>query len=184
MMSDAKLNPPIGPEDHFAGPGDAPVVLVEYGDYQCPHCARAHKVLQEVLSRLGDEVRFVFRNFPLTDVHPNAQLAAEAAESVAAHGGNDAFWDMHDILFENQDALEPDDLIGYAEACGVDPVAVAEDLASGAQRVRVRNDFSSGFDSGVTGTPSFFVNGTRFDGNWSDPGEFAVALQTVAASAS
>jgi protein-disulfide isomerase len=183
-MRHGLLIPPIGPDDHYLGPADAPVVLVEYGDYQCPQCGRAHPVLQDVLARLGPRVRFVFRNFPLTGRHPDAEAAAEAAEAVAAHGGNDAFWDMHDILFENQDALDPDDLIGYAEACGVDPVAVAEDLSSGAQRVRVRNDFTSGFDSGVTGTPSFFVNGARFDGNWGDPGEFATALETLAASAS
>jgi protein-disulfide isomerase len=183
-MSHGKLDPPIGPEDHYIGPGDAPVVLVEYGDYQCPHCAHAHAVLQEVLGRLGDTVRFVYRNFPLTDSHPDAQAAAEAAEAVAAHGGNDAFWDMHHILFENQDALDVDDLLGYAAASGVDPAAVAEDLSSGARRARVEADARSAERSGVRGTPTFFVNGTRFDGKWADAAAFAAALEAQATSAS
>lgn len=179
-MSHGHLDPPIGPDDHYLGPADAPVVLVEYGDYQCPHCGRAHVVLQEVLARLGPRVRFVFRNFPLTDVHADAQVAAEAAESVAAHGGNEAFWDVHDMLFENQDALEIDDLLGYAEAAGVDVEAVAEDLSSGAQRERVRRDVESGFGSGVGGTPAFFVNGAPFAGAWEDADRFAAALEDAA----
>jgi protein-disulfide isomerase len=178
----ARLNTPIGPDDHFLGPADAAVVLVEYGDYQCPHCGRAYRVIHDVLGRLGDDVRFVFRNFPLTAVHPDAQTAAEAAEAVAAHGGNDAFWDMHATLFENQDALEIDDLLGYAEACGVDPLAVADDLSTGRQRERVRADVESGTASGVTGTPAFFVNGVRYEGNWVDADAFAAALREAAAT--
>lgn len=176
-MKDGKPTVVVGPDDHFIGPADAPIVLVEYGDYECPACARAYDVLQMVLGQLGDDVRFVFRNFPLTDVHPRAGTAAEAAESVAAHGGNDAFWDMHDILFHNQDALEIDDLIDYAEACGVDTEAVAGDLASGRHRPRVRADFEIGMDAGAVVTPTFFVNGRRFDGNWCDAEEFADALR-------
>ena len=175
-MSTGILSVPVGPDDHFLGPADAPVTLLEYGDYECPHCGRAHEVLQTVLGKLGDEVRFIFRNFPLAEVHPHAQVAAEAAESVAAHGGNDAFWAMHDMLFENQDALEPDALLEYATAVGADPNVVAEDLSSGASTERVRKDFRSGVRSGVNGTPTFFVNGRRFDGNWGDPDAFAAAL--------
>ena len=93
-MSHGILNPPVGPGDHALGPADAPVTLVEYGDYECPHCGRAHVVLQTVRAGLGEDVRFVFRNFPLAEIHPHAQAAAEAAESVAAHGGNDPFWAM------------------------------------------------------------------------------------------
>jgi len=97
-MSTGILNPPAGPDDHALGPAHAPLTLVEYGDYECPHCGRAHIVLQTVLAGLGDQVRFVYRNFPLAEIHPHAQAAAEAAESVAAHGGNDSFWLMHDPL--------------------------------------------------------------------------------------
>ena len=174
------LTPPPGPDDHALGPDDAPVVLVEYGDYECPYCGRAHEILQDVLWQLRDRVRFVYRNYPLTDVHPRAQAAAEAAESVAAHGGNGAFWDMHDILFENQDALEIDDLLGYADAAGAGAEDVADDLSSGAQRARVRRDVESGEQSDVRGTPTFFVNGKRFEGDWTDPDGFADVLERAA----
>jgi protein-disulfide isomerase len=179
-VSTGTLRVPVGPEDHYLGPADAPLVLVEYGDYECPHCARAHAVLQVVLPDLGDAVRFIFRNFPLTEVHPHAQAAAEAAESVAGHGGNDAFWEMHDLLFANQDALEPDDLLEYASAVGVDRTVVAQDLSTGAMTARVRADFTSGVRSGVNGTPTFFTNGRRFDGNWADAAAFATALRAAA----
>lgn len=179
-MSTGILNPPAGPDDHVLGPSHAPVTLVEYGDYECPHCGRAHVVLQTVLSALGDQVRFVFRNFPLAEIHPHAQPAAEAAESVAAHGGKDAFWAMHDALYENQDALETDDLLEYALAAGVEPARVASDVRSGAMTDRVRRDFRSGVRSGVNGTPTFFVNGQRFNGNWADPVAFAAALHEAA----
>jgi protein-disulfide isomerase len=183
-MSHGILNPPVGPGDHALGSADAPVTLVEYGDYECPHCGRAHVVLQTVLAGLGEDVRFVFRNFPLAEIHPHAQAAAEAAESVAAHGGNEPFWAMHDALYENQAALDTDDLLEYAAAAGVDPNAVAEDLLSGAMTDRVRKDFRSGIRSGVNGTPTFFVNGRRFDGDWSDPVGFATALHQAAHPAS
>jgi protein-disulfide isomerase len=183
-MNQGTLTPPVGPEDHADGPSDAPVTLVEYGDYECPHCGRAYRVLQQVLRELGDEVRFVFRNFPLSEAHPHAEAAAEAAESVAARGGEDAFWAMHDLIYENQDALQPDDLIEYAEAVDVNPADVADDLASGAFRDRVRRDFRSGVRSGVNGTPTFFVNGRRFEGDWTDPAAFVVALHNVARTGS
>jgi protein-disulfide isomerase len=179
-MSTGILNPPVGPDDHALGPAHAPVTLVEYGDYECPHCGRAHIVLQTVLGELGDQVRFVFRNFPLAEIHPHAQAAAEAAESVAAHGGNDAFWLMHDALYENQDALETEDLLEYALAAGVEPALVTSDLTSGAMTSRVRKDFRSGIRSGVNGTPTFFVNGRRFSGDWSDPVAFAATLHESA----
>jgi protein-disulfide isomerase len=170
------LQPEVGPDDHFIGPADAGIVLVEYGDYQCLHCARAQAVIERLLARLDERIRFVFRHFPLTDVHPRAQMAAETAEAVAARGGNDAFWDLHRILFANQDALEVDDLLGYAEACGVDAAAVADDLSSGRWQARVRASLDSGLRSGVAGTPAFFVNGVRYDGSWADGDGFAAAL--------
>jgi protein-disulfide isomerase len=173
------LEMPVGPDDHYLGPANAPVVLIEYGDFECPHCGRAFTAVREVLEALGDEVRFIFRNFPLIEVHPHAQAAAEAAESVAAHGGNDAYWDMHDILFTNQDALGTDDLLSYAEAVGVDPLAVASDLSTGAMAARVRGDLEGGLRSGVNGTPAFFVNGRRLVGDWSDPESFAAALRAA-----
>jgi protein-disulfide isomerase len=179
-VSNGLLNPPVGADDHILGPTNASVTLVEYGDYECPHCGRAHVVLQTVLSGLGDDVRFVFRNFPLAEVHPHAQVAAEAAESVAVHGGNDAFWVMHDALYENQDALETDDLLEYALAAGVEAAIVASDLASGAMTSRVRKDFRSGIRSGVNGTPTFFVNGRRLSRDWTEPVAFAAALHEAA----
>ena len=171
------LMPPVGPEDHARGPANAPITLVEYGDYECPHCGVAFAVVKHVLEEVGDRVRFVFRNFPLTDAHPHAMPAAEAAESVAAHGGEEAFWSMHELLFENQDALQHDELIEYAAAAGVDPVAVADDLKSGSQRPRVERDLESGQRSGVRGTPTFYVNGRRFEGDWTDPSALIEALR-------
>ncbi len=128
------LAQPVGPDDHSRGPAHAPITLVEYGDYECPDCRLAYLVLADVLQELGDAVRFVFRNYPQTKEHPHAISAALAAESVGARGGEDAFWSMHDLLYENQDALQDDDLVEYAAASGVDPIAVADDLSTGASR--------------------------------------------------
>ena len=167
---------PVGQHDHTRGPDDAPITVVEYGDYECPECRLAYLILADVLQELGDGVRFVFRNFPVSDEHAHAMVAAEAAESVAARGGEDAFWNMHDLLYENQDALQHDDLIEYAVASGVDPIEVADDLATGARIDRVERDLRSGKRSGVRHTPTFFVNGRRFDGDWTDPIALADAL--------
>ncbi len=172
-----RLIPPVGREDHVRGPASAPITLVEYGDFECPHCGRAYAILKHVLEEVGDRVRFVFRHFPLGQAHPHAWVAAQAAESADAHGGADAFWKMHDVIFQNQDALQPDDLIEYAAAAGVDPSVVANDLAIDATRRRVQRDVDSGRQSGVRGTPTFFVNGQRFDGDWTDPVELMDALQ-------
>ncbi|HET7696184.1 MAG TPA: DsbA family protein [Vicinamibacterales bacterium] len=166
--------------DHARGSRSARVTLVEYGDYECPFCARAYLVLQVALSELGDSVRFVFRNFPLDDVHPRAMNAAAAAESVAARAGETAFWRMHEMLFENQDALEIDDLLGYAEAAGAALPDVAADLASGASRARIERDIRLAAEDGVRGTPAFFINGHRFDGDWTDADAFTEALKTAA----
>jgi protein-disulfide isomerase len=179
-MSQGNLTQSVGPDDHAHGPANAPITLVEYGDYECSHCGRAYLILQQVLRELGDDVRFVFRNFPLNEAHPHAQAAAEAAESVAVRGGEDAFWVMHDLIYENQDALQHDDLIEYAAAADVNPRDVADDLATGAMRERVRRDFRSGVRSGVNGTPTFFVNGRRFDQDWTDADAFTNALREAA----
>jgi protein-disulfide isomerase len=169
------------PDDHAIGAREARVTLIEYGDYQCPYCARAYLVLQVVINELGGSLRYGFRNFPLRDVHRQAMTAHEAAESVAARAGEAAFWEMHAMLFENQDALDIDDLLGYAEAAGAPAAEVASDLTSGAARARVERDIALGTADGVRGTPTFFINGRKFDGDWTDADAFIEALQAAAA---
>jgi protein-disulfide isomerase len=159
------LQPAVDDQDHVQGPAQAPVTLVEYGDFECPHCGAAHPVVQEIVRALGDELRFVYRHFPLTRVHPHAEHAAEIAEAAGEHH---KFWEMHTLLFEHQDALEDGDLIAYAESLGIDRSWATTALAQGLFRERVRRDFASGIKSGVNGTPTFFVNGTRFDGPWNE----------------
>ncbi len=171
------LRPPVSEHDHVAGSLHSPVVLVEYGDYECPYCGRAYPIIQLAQRTLGDRLAFVFRNFPLGEVHPHAVLAAEAAEAAGAQG---KFWEMHDQIYEHQDALEADDLLGYADSLGLDTARMAQELKDGTYTKRVRGDFNSGVRSGVNGTPTFFVNGTRFDGDWSDPTEFMSMLAQVA----
>ena len=152
---------PVGPRDHIQGPADAPVTLVEYGDFECPHCGAAYPIVKGIQRSMGEDLRFVYRHFPLTRVHEHAEHAAEISEAAAQHG---KFWPMHDLLFENQDALEDDDLVGYAEHLGIDPEWAAAALADGRFEPRVREDFSSGVRSGVNGTPTFFINRQRYDG--------------------
>lgn len=166
--------------DHTLGPPDGAITLLQYGDYECPHCARAWLIVQVVLGEFEDSVRYAFRHFPISEAHAHAAAAAEAAESVAAHAGEDAFWAMHAILFENQDALEIDDLLGYAEAAGAPVLQVAADLSTGAMRERVERHRRAGLDSGVAGTPTFFINGRRFHGDWSDADAFTAALRVAA----
>jgi len=161
----AKLALPVGPRDHARGPASAPVTLVEYGDYECPHCGRAYPIVKAVQRVFAERLRFVFRNFPLSEVHPHAVKAAEAAEAASEQG---KFWAMHDMLFENQDALEFHDLIGYADPLGIDSRKIARALETHAMAARVREDFMSGVRSGVNGTPTFFVNGVRYDGPWDE----------------
>jgi protein-disulfide isomerase len=179
-MSSGTLAPSVAETDHVQGPADAPITVVEYGDYECGHCGRAHPIVQLLQEEFGDSLRFVYRNFPLNEAHPHAEHAAEAAESVAARAGNPAFWEMHDLLFENQESLEDEDLVAYASSIGVDETAVADDLSSGAMANRVHRDFRSGVRSGVNGTPTFFVNGHRYDGDWTDAEAFAADLRTLA----
>ena len=141
--------------DHLRGAVDAPVTLVEYGDYECPHCGRAAPGVRELLRTFEGRVRFVFRHLPLTDVHPNAALAAEAAE---AAGAQDAFWPMHDLLFEHQDALQLADLVRYATELGLDARRFEEDLRAARFSPRVAQDVNSAEEAGVAGTPTFFIN--------------------------
>jgi protein-disulfide isomerase len=178
---EAVLTTPVSEErDHIQGPADAPVTLVEYGDYQCPYCGAAHSVVQEVQARMGDRLRFVFRNFPLSTSHPRAEQAAEAAEAAAAQG---RFWPMHDLIFENQKRLRDRDLREYAEQVGLDLERFDAELAEHVHAARVHEDFMSGVRSGVNGTPTFFVNGARLDDSY-DLETLLATLERAAASAS
>jgi predicted DsbA family dithiol-disulfide isomerase len=151
----------VDPErDHSRGPVDAPVTVLEYGDFECPYCGQAEPIVRELLRDFVD-VRYVWRHLPLTDVHPHAQLAAEAAEAAAEQDG---FWEMHDLLLDHQDALEPDDLVGYAEQLGLDLDRFRDDLQSRVGAPRVTADVDSADLSGVSGTPTFFINGRRHYG--------------------
>ena len=133
------------------------VTLVEYGDYECPHCGRAYPIVKELQSRLESELRFVFRNFPLSQIHPHAEQAAEAAEAAAVQG---KFWEMHDMIFEHQQALTDRHLLEYARALGLDEQRFQRELTSQAYAPRVREDFLSGIKSGVNGTPTFLSTGS------------------------
>ncbi|MFZ5623421.1 MAG: DsbA family protein [Gemmatimonadota bacterium] len=163
----------MGPRDHILGPADAPVTLVEYGDLECPDCARAHPIVEAVRGYMGDRLRFTFRHFPRNESHPHAIRAAMAAEAAGAQG---RFWEMLPRLFAHQDALDDADLVGYAAAIGTDEDRVARELAEGTWRARVDEDFSSGVRSGVNRTPTFFINGRRHDGPW-DTGSLIGALE-------
>jgi len=158
-----RLTLPVGERDHVQGPPTAAVTLVEYGDYQCPYCLRAHPILVDLRAQLGDTMRLVFRNFPLATVHPNAQHAAEAAEAAGAQG---RFWQMHDSLFEHQSRLDDAALLRYAAEIGLDVGQFERDMEEHRFAPRVREDFQSGIRSGVNGTPTFFINGLRHDGTW------------------
>lgn len=170
------LTPPVSDLDHRSGPEGAPVTLVEYGDFECPHCGRAHPIVSAIQRQMGSRLRFVYRHFPLAQAHPHAQQAAEAAEAAAAQG---KFWEMHHSLFEHQEALEREDLVARAEGFGLDVERLAAELADGVHTPRVRRDFSSGVRSGVNGTPTFFINGQRFDKPW-DPPILLAALERAA----
>jgi len=176
-MQSAQLMVPVTERDHSLGPANAPVTLVEYGDFECPHCRRAQPIMHGVRRYMGDNLRFVFRHFPLAEAHPHARHAAEVAEAAGAQG---KFWEMHDILFQNQDALGDEDLIMYAARIGVDFQLAYQELAAGTYTKRVRDDFRGGVRSGVNGTPTFFINGSRFDGNWADANEFIQELNDAA----
>ncbi|WP_406312866.1 Na+/H+ antiporter NhaA [Streptosporangium sp. NBC_01639] len=155
------LAAPVDPDrDHLRGPEEAPVTVVEYGDFECPYCGQAESVVRELLADLGD-VRYVWRHLPLNDVHPHAQLAAEAAEAAAEQG---AFWEMHDLLLDHPNALRVRDLIGYAEELGLDVGRFRDSLRDGAGASRIAEDVDSADLSGVSGTPTFFVNGRRHHG--------------------
>lgn len=168
------LKPLVGELDHAQGDPNARITLVEYGDYECSHCGRAYPIVKRLQRELDTDLRFVFRNFPLAELHPHAIAAARMAEAAARQA---QFWPMHDRLFEHQDRLSERDLIAHARHLGLDLVALRESLAAADVAERVQSDFMSGVRSGVNGTPTFFVNGERFDGDWGDGRAFAKALR-------
>ena len=158
-----KLSVPVSAKDHRQGDPDAPCTLVEYGDYQCPSCGQAYPIVKRVQKHFGKRLSFVFRNFPLTQMHPYAEPAAETAEFAGAHG---KFWEMHDLLYENQDRLDEELLVELAEQLRLVPAKLLQALESKEFEPRVKADFSSGVRSGVNGTPTFFINGQRHDGSY------------------
>jgi protein-disulfide isomerase len=160
VSSLATLTPPVGRRDHIQGRSTAAVTLVEYGDYQCPFCGNTHPVIQKLQKQFGGQFRFVFRNFPLAQVHAYAQRAAEAAEAAAAQG---KFWEMHDYLYEHQEALDADNLVRAAVVLGLDRIQFNRDVAERVYADCVQEDIQSGIDSGVGGTPTTFINGVRND---------------------
>jgi protein-disulfide isomerase len=167
---------PVSAEDHVQGPAEAPITLVEYGDFECPNCRKAYPIMKEIRRRLGGRLRFVFRNFPLKELHEQAEHAAEVAEAAAAQN---RFWEMHDRLFERQFALDDEYLIEYAMELGLDADRVQRELEAHTYKGRVRADFMGGVRSGVNGTPTFFINGVRYDGRW-DEEPLAAALEQAA----
>lgn len=154
---------PVGDYDHRAGPDTAPVTLVEYGDYECPACGLAYPIVNDLQHHFGPQLRFVFRNFPLTAAHPHAEHAAEAAEAAATQ---DQFWPMHDLMFENQGALEDEDLFEYADEVGLDDYRFATEVLTRVHAGRVQEEFTGGVRSGVNDTPTFFINGERHDASF------------------
>ena len=156
----SNLTLPISERDHVRGPWDAPLTLVEFGDYECSDCRIAHQVVQDLRQALGRQLRFIYRHFPLTSVHPHAQHAAEAAEAAGKQG---QFWQMHDMLFENA-SLDDEDLAQYAALLELDARRISRELMRGTHAIRVREDYIDGLRSHVERTPAFFINGLRHRG--------------------
>jgi len=156
------LTPAVSERDHSQGPADAPITLVEYGDYQCPYCGAAYPVVKRLQADLGKKLRFVFRNFPLTQMHPLAMVSAEAAEAAGRLG---KFWQMHDVIFENQQWLDVEGLARWAHQLGLGDEQLEKALKRPEIAKRIEEDHRSGIRSGVNGTPTFYINGQRYDGS-------------------
>jgi protein-disulfide isomerase len=172
------LSEDVDPErDHIRGRIDAPVTLIEYGDFECPYCGHAAPVIEKLLEHFSDELRYVFRHLPLNDVHPNAQSASEAAE---AAGAQDRFWEMHDVLLRNPDELTPLDLYRHASELGLDMDAFSDDMRRRSHAARIAHDVQSADASGVSGTPTFFINGRRHQGVY-DIDTLTAAVKAAAA---
>jgi protein-disulfide isomerase len=173
----ARLRVPVSASDHAEGPADAPVTLVEYGDYECPHCGRAYPIVKRLQRAMGDRLRFVFRNFPLAEIHPHASAAAAAAEAAARQ---DRFWPMHDWIFEHQSQLDDGSLVAAAERLGLDVERFVTDADSAAVAGRIDADVDGGARSGVNGTPTFFVNGLRVDAGYDYDSLLSVLQEALA----
>jgi protein-disulfide isomerase len=169
----------IDNDDHLRGPAQAQVVLVEYGDFQCPYCARAHKALTALQRQHGARLALVYRHLPLSDLHPLAQTAAEAAEAAGAQG---KFWEMHDALFDNQDMLDEEALPAIPASLGLDAARLRKELDSGIHRERVQAHAQSAREHGASGTPTFFINGERYHGD-SDHASLAAAIDQALGAA-
>nr|WP_294862187.1 DsbA family protein [uncultured Fluviicola sp.] len=159
------LNPPVNDADHIQGNPDAEIEFVEYGDYQCPHCGRAYPIIKNLQEKLGDRMKFVFRNFPLEKIHPQAMQAAIVSEAAALQG---KYWEMHDLIFENQKRIRID-LDSYAERLGLDTEQFKQDILKPELQEKIKADFYGGMRSGVNATPSFYINGQKFEGDWEGP---------------
>jgi protein-disulfide isomerase len=156
-----KLTVPVNiGSDHIRGSINAPITLVEYGDYECPYTGMAYSIIKEIMKQFGDNIYIVFRNFPLNDIHPHAQHAAEAAEAAAAQ---DKFWQMHDYLFEHQKALDDIHLFEYAQKVGLDIDRFKKEMSGHIYAPLINESLRNGIDSGVEGTPTFFVNGVHYE---------------------
>jgi protein-disulfide isomerase len=163
MTQHTRLAVPVSERDHSQGPETATVTLVQYGDYECPYTRQSTWVVQDIQKQLGDKLRFVFRNFPLTEIHPHALHAALAAEAAASQG---KFWQMHDYIFHHQHTLEDTDLASFAETLGLDLQQYARDMAHQSFLPHIEEDVESGESSGVQGTPTFFINRVMHRGSW------------------
>lgn len=157
------LKVPVSSSDHIQGDEDAPVTLVEYGDYECPHCGVSYYIVKTVQNHYGNELRFVFRHFPLTEIHPDAEPAAEAAELAAVY---DRFWEMHDGIYENQDRLNIPLLFELGGELGLPANRLRDAIANHEFSDKIQGDFLGGVRSGVNGTPTFFINNIRHDGSY------------------
>jgi len=169
------LRIPVSDQDHIQGNPDAPCTLVEYGDYECPHCGHAYPIVKRIQKHFGKKLRFVFRNFPLAEMHPHAESAAETAEYAGAHG---KFWEMHDALFENQESLGGSLYLQLARQLALSPQELRAAVESRDFLARVKSDFTGGVRSGVNGTPTFFINGKRHDASF----EYEDLLQAINAA--
>lgn len=170
-----ELTPPVSERDHAEGPANAPVTLVEYGDFECPHCGEGYRIVSRLQEHFGDRLRFVFRHFPLSDIHPFAEMAAEAAEAAGAQG---KFWPMYRELFTHQRNLEAEDLAQYAGAIGLDTDRFESDIAQHVYAPRVQEDIASGEASGVQGTPTYFINGVLYQG-WNGLDDLQAAIESA-----
>ncbi|MES3017596.1 MAG: thioredoxin domain-containing protein [Bacteroidota bacterium] len=159
------LRQAVSESDHIQGQLNAPVELVEYGDYECPHCGRAYPIVKELQQQIGPALKFIFRNFPLAKIHPHAKSAAIAAEAAAFQG---KYWEMHDLLFENQKRLTSAAVSEYAQMLGLDMTKFEKDIANPALGEKIDGEFYSGMRSGVNATPTFFINGEKFESSPSD----------------